>query len=92
MVACWRAAEGKCKAWAAAADYFGVGEVTLHGLRHTHASQLIASGKVDIVTISKRLGHKDPSITLKVYAHLFEATDAKAADAINDALATLGQS
>ena len=27
--------------------------------------ELIASGKVDIVTISKRLGHKDPSITLR---------------------------
>ena len=31
-------------------------EVTFHSLRHTHASQLIDAG-VDIVTISKRLGH-----------------------------------
>ena len=35
-------------------------EVTFHGLRHTHASQLISSG-VDIVTVSKRLGHAKPS-------------------------------
>jgi len=33
---------------------------------------LIDAG-VDIVTISKRLGHANPNITLKVYAHLFDA-------------------
>jgi integrase len=78
------------KAWAQVADDFGVGDVTLHGLRHTHASQLIDAG-VDIVTISKRLGHASPAITMKVYAHLFQQSDAKAADAINAALAGLGQ-
>jgi integrase len=51
-------------------------------LRHTHASQLIDQG-VDIVTISKRLGHAKPDITLRVYAHLFKKDDSKAADAIN---------
>ena len=61
-----------------------------YGLRHTHASQLIDAG-VDIVTISKRLGHASPAITMKVYAHLFQQSDAKAADAINAALAGLGQ-
>src|SRR5262249_928425 len=45
-------------------------EITFHGLRHTHASQLIA-GNVDIVTISKRLGHAKPSVTLAIYAHMF---------------------
>ena len=78
------------KAWADVADDFGVGDVTLHGLRHTHASQLIDAG-VDIVTISKRLGHASPAMTMKVYAHLFQQSDAKAAEAINAALAGLGQ-
>ena len=55
---------------------------TFHGLRHTHASQLIDAG-VDIVTISKRLGHAKPSITLAIYAHLFQKDDGKAAAAIN---------
>jgi integrase len=50
----------------------------LQGLRHTHASQLIASG-VDIVTISKRLGHAKPSVTLAIYAHMFHRDDSKAA-------------
>ena len=59
-------------------------EITFHALRHTHASQLIASG-VDIVTISKRLGHAKPSVTLAIYAHMFHTDDRKAAAAINAA-------
>jgi integrase len=62
-------------------------EITLHGLRHTHASQLIEAG-VDIVTISKRLGHASPDVTLRVYAHMFRRDDGKAAAAINAALAS----
>jgi integrase len=73
-------------AWHDAADGLGVPGVTFHGLRHTHASQLIDSG-VDIVTISKRLGHADPAITLKVYAHMFRQDDSKAAAAIDAAFA-----
>ena len=56
-----------------------------HNLRHAHASQLIDAG-VDIVTISKRLGHAKPDITLRVYSHLFRNDDSKAAAAINAAM------
>ena len=56
--------------WADVATAIGMPDVVFHALRHTHASQLIDAG-VDIVTISKRLGHANPNITLKVYAHLF---------------------
>jgi integrase len=59
-------------------------DVTFHALRHTHASQLI-DASVDIVTISKRLGHAKPDITLRIYAHLFRNDDSKAAAAINAA-------
>ncbi len=59
--------------------------VTLHALRHSHASALIASGQ-DIVTVSRRLGHASPTITLSVYAHLFDKTDEAAADAIEAVL------
>jgi integrase len=52
---------------------------TFHSLRHTHASQLIAAG-VDVITISRRLGHGSPSITLGVYGHLFPNTDNRAAE------------
>src|SRR5262245_24544911 len=71
-------------AWADFAQSIGLTEVTFHALRHTHASQLIDAG-VDIVTISKRLGHSKPDITLRVYAHLFRNDDSKAAAAINAA-------
>jgi len=71
--------------WGRLADRLGEPAITFHALRHTHASQLIASG-VDIVTISKRLGHAKPSITLAIYAHMFAADDSKAAAAVNAAL------
>jgi integrase len=60
-------------------------KVTFHALRHSHASALIAAG-VDIVTVSKRLGHGSPAISLGVYAHLFNRTDDAAALAIERAL------
>lgn len=62
--------------------------VTLHCLRHTHASQLIASG-MDALTISRRLGHGSPAITLTVYGHLMTGADAKAAEVMEQAFATL---
>ncbi len=51
----------------------------LHELRHFSATQLIAAG-VDVRTVSGRLGHSDPSITLRVYSHLLKAKDQEAAN------------
>jgi integrase len=73
------------KAWGDFAARIGMPDVTFHALRHTHASQLIDAG-VDIVAISRRLGHSKPDITLRIYAHLFKKDDSKAAAAINAAL------
>ena len=42
-----------------------------YGLRHTHASILIAK-KVDIDYISERLGHSSIQITLRVYSYLLK--------------------
>jgi integrase len=74
--------------WHKAAASLGLGHVTFHALRHTHASQLIAAG-IDVVKISKRLGHASPTITLNVYAHLFDKHEDRSAKAINDAVAKL---
>jgi integrase len=71
--------------WGEFAGRIGMPEISFHGLRHTHASQLIASG-VDIVTISKRLGHAKPNVTLAIYAHMFTSDDSKASAAINATL------
>jgi integrase len=62
-------------------------DVSFHGLRHTHASQLIAAGR-PITEIARRLGHASPATTLSIYAHMFEHDDSKAATAINAALRT----
>lgn len=70
--------------WAKVASGLGL-NISLHALRHTHASQLIDAG-IDVTTIARRLGHASPVITLSVYAHLFRKDDSKAADAINTAL------
>jgi integrase len=70
--------------WIRLAKELGLG-ISFHGLRHTHASQLIDAG-VDVVTIARRLGHSSPAITLNVYAHLFRKDDGKAAAAIDAAL------
>jgi integrase len=72
-------------AWSEYAERVGFAGITFHALRHSHASQLI-DANVDIVTISKRLGHAKPDITLRTYAHLFRKDDGKAAAAINAAL------
>ncbi len=42
---------------------------TIHALRHTHASLLMAQG-VSIDTISRRLGHENSSITKEIYLHV----------------------
>ncbi len=62
-------------------------KVRFHDLRHTHASALISSG-LDVVKISRRLGHASPVVTLAVYAHLFKQSDDGAADVIEAAMRT----
>jgi integrase len=62
----------------------GIEGRTLHSLRHTHVSQLIASG-MDILTISRRIGHASAAITLAIYGHLMPGSDDRAA-AITEAM------
>src|SRR3989442_11852591 len=55
--------------WMREMDAIGMPQVTLHSLRHTHASVLLRGG-VDVLSVSRRLGHGSASITLNVYGHL----------------------
>ena len=64
--------------------------VSFHGLRHSHVSALIAA-KTDILTVSRRIGHASPAVTLAVYSHLFKNTDKDAANAIEAVLRTGGE-
>ena len=47
--------------------------VTIHGLRHTFATMLNASGEFDIAEISAALRHSNIGTTLNIYTHLFES-------------------
>ena len=71
--------------WHRVAIARGLPQVSFHALRHAHASALIAAG-LDILTISRRLWHGSPGITLAIYAHRFSDTDTAAASAMDAAM------
>ncbi len=55
----------------AARDLAGITGVSFHDLRHAAASRLIEAGLSPVV-VATILGHTNPSITLRVYAHVFD--------------------
>jgi integrase len=55
-----------------------VPRITIHGLRHTCASLLLSAG-VPSKVVQERLGHKDISTTLDVYAHVMPGQQRDAA-------------
>jgi integrase len=59
--------------------------VSFHSFRHSHVSLLIRAG-VDILTISRRIGHTKASITLDVYGHLIDGNDDSAVKAMEGVL------
>lgn len=63
----------------------GVPGLHPHKLRHTFASVAITSG-ADVASVSEALGHSQTSTTLNIYAHTFETAQARACDALADAL------
>ena len=67
------------------ADTHGWRELHFHSLRHFSATEMIAAG-VDIRTVAARLGHSDPSITLRVYAHALPERDRAAAELLGSRL------
>ena len=66
-------------------DSVGAKRVRLHDLRHFTATQLIGAG-VDVRTVAGRLGHSDPSLTLRVYAPVIEDRDRAAAAIMGEVL------
>jgi len=64
----------------------GLSEATrFHDLRHGTAS-LLLNQNVPIPVVSKYLGHANPGITMKVYAHMIDGTSSIAASGIDEAL------
>ena len=59
--------------------------LTIHGLRHSHASQLLRSD-VHVKVVSERLGHSTVAFTMDRYAKCLPGMDQEAADAIGKTL------
>lgn len=55
--------------------------ISFHGLRHTHASILLFKG-VNLISVSKRLGHKDVTTTQSVYFHVIKEMEERETDLI----------
>jgi integrase len=64
----------------------GIVGASLHKLRHFSASMML-SQKVPITTVSRRLGHASPQITLNVYSHAMREDGAAAVELWDDATA-----
>ena len=63
----------------------GLPHINPHAFRHTAASVLLSNG-LDVVTVSKQLGHASVVTTEKFYSHIIEENKAKAAECIADVL------
>ena len=63
----------------------GLPHIHPHTFRHTAASILLSNG-VDVLTVSKMLGHADTSTTLDTYGHAIEEAKRKAAECISDTI------
>ncbi|HEY8722093.1 tyrosine-type recombinase/integrase [Pengzhenrongella sp.] len=61
----------------------------LHDLRHVHATILLLAG-VPVHVVAARLGHADPSITLRVYAHVLHEDAVRVADVFASAMLPTG--
>ncbi len=70
-------------------DGEGLPLVTLHGLRHTAASIMLARG-VPLIVVSRQLGHADPKITASTYAHLLGDSELDRAATVFDTLDEAG--
>ena len=71
----------------AACKVAGVPSIGVHGCRHTAATAMLREG-VPVTTVARVLGHADPGITLKVYAHAVPSDDALASAAVERAMFT----
>lgn len=62
--------------------------ISIHGLRHTHASLLLYSG-VSIASVARRLGHASMTTTQKTYLHIIQELENKDVDLVMRSLSSL---
>ena len=66
----------------------GIPVISVHGLRHTHASLLLFAG-VSIASVARRLGHASMTTTQKTYLHIIQELESKDVDIIMKSLSNL---
>ena len=66
----------------------GISEISVHGLRHTHASLLLFAG-VSIASVARRLGHASMTTTQKTYLHIIQELENKDVDLVMRTLSGL---
>ena len=66
----------------------GIPVITVHGLRHTHASLLLFAG-VSIASVAKRLGHSSMNTTERTYLHIIQELENKDVDLVMRSLSGL---
>lgn len=66
----------------------GIPIISVHGLRHTHASLLLFAG-VSIASVARRLGHSNITTTQKTYLHIIQELESKDIDIIMRSLSNL---
>ena len=66
----------------------GIPEISVHGLRHTHASLLLYAG-VSIGSVAQRLGHSNMNTTQRTYLHVIQELENADTDKIIRYLTTL---
>ena len=64
----------------------GIAPITIHGLRHTHASLLLFAG-VSVGSVARRLGHSSMATTQKVYLHVIQELENQDLDLIMRSMA-----
>ena len=62
--------------------------ISIHGLRHTHASLLLFTG-VSIASVARRLGHSSMTTTQKTYLHIIQELENKDIDLVMRSLLSL---
>ncbi|MGD1823533.1 MAG: site-specific integrase [Pleomorphochaeta sp.] len=62
--------------------------ISIHGLRHTHASLLLFAG-VSIASVARRLGHSSMTTTQKTYLHIIQELENKDIDLVMRSLSGL---
>lgn len=66
----------------------GIPVISIHGLRHTHASLLLFAG-VSIASVARRLGHASMTTTQKTYLHIIHELENKDVDLVMRTLSGL---